>query len=524
MRSGIVYLVGAGPGDPGLITLRGLECLKQADVVIYDRLVNRSLLAYARRAELIDVGKKPNCHSTPQSEINALLVRKARAGNIVVRLKGGDPIIFGRGGEEAMTLAKAGLPFEIVPGVTSAIAAPAYAGIPITHRKTACSVAFATGHRADFVEDPTCDWRRLANSTDTLVFLMGVHNLSRIVEQLVTHGHASDTPVAIVERATLTDQRTVVGTLATIVERAADVRPPAVIIVGEVVRMRKTLRWFDLPNRRPLLGQRVLNTQSLSEAGTLSRQLLALGAEPLEVPATEVVPVTDSGPLDAAISKLCSGEPADAGRNPQAYNWIIFTSPNSVSFFINRFFALGYDARALAGVKLAVVDHNTAQTLLEYGLVADLIPITDTIRDIATKIGETPNQHILLLCPDTVSPAASATTEMTDALCIHGTSVETVAAFAIRPANPNPGALSVLLDGTVDVATFVDPLSLSSLAEMLNHRPVAEILSPLTVACIDPNTAASASALGVRVDLIAETHTIEGLIDALVKWRTHKEP
>ncbi len=524
MKSGIVYLVGAGPGDPGLITLRGLECLKQANVVIYDRLVNRSLLAYARRAELIDVGKQPNCHATPQSEINALLIKKARAGNIVVRLKGGDPIIFGRGGEEAVALAKAGLPFEIVPGVTSAIAAPAYAGIPVTHRKMACSVAFATGHRADFVEDPTCDWRRLANSTDTLVFLMGVHNLPLIIKQLTAHGRPSDTPVAIVERATLTNQKTVVGTLANIVERAADVRPPAAIIVGEVVRLRETLRWFDLPNRRPLLGLRVLNTQPSSEAGTLSWRLLALGAEPLELPATEVVPVTDSSPLDAAISRLCPKELSDPQNNNKAYDWIILTSPYSASFFINRLFALGHDVRALARAKLAVVDHNTAESLLEYGLVADFIPIIDAIRDIAAKMCETPGQRVLLLCSDTVSFAASATTELTDALCAQGTSVETVASYAIQPANPDPVALSALLDGSANVATFVDPLSLSSLAETLNHRSMAEILSPLTVACVDPNTAEAASALGVRVDLVAETHTVEGLTDTLVKWRAKEEP
>jgi uroporphyrin-III C-methyltransferase len=244
-RPGIVYLVGAGPGDPGLITLRGVECLKRADIVVYDRLVNPSLLAYAGQAELIDVGKQPDCHPLPQDEINALLIEKARAGKIVVRLKGGDPFVFGRGGEEAIALAEAGLPFEIVPGVTSAIAAPAYAGIPITHRGVACSVAFVAGQRADSAEDPACDWHRLAGGPDTLVFLMGVNNLPRIVERLVANGRSPGTPVALVEWGTLSSQRTVVGTLADIVERAADVRPPAVIVVGEVVRLRELLRWFD---------------------------------------------------------------------------------------------------------------------------------------------------------------------------------------------------------------------------------------------------------------------------------------
>jgi len=523
MKSGIVYLVGAGPGDPGLITLRGLECLKQATVVIYDRLVNRSLLAYARRAELIDVGKQPNCHTTPQSEINALLIKKARAGNIVVRLKGGDPLIFGRGGEEAVALAKAGLPFEIVPGVTSAIAAPAYAGIPVTHRETACSVAFATGHRADFIDDPTCDWRRLANSADTLVFLMGVHNLPRIVEQLTAYGRSSDTPVALVERATLTDQKTVVGTLANIVELGAEVRPPATIIIGEVVRLRETLRWFDLPDRRPLLGLRVLNTQPSSEAGTLSRRLRALGAEPLELPTTQVAPVTDSRFLDSAINALCPKELSNTERKNQSYDWIILTSPNSASFFINRLFVLGHDVRRLAGVKLAVVDRNTAETLLEYGLVADLIPIADTVWDIVGTIGERPDQRVLLLGSQTVLSDSSATTELADALSAHNTSIETVASYTIQPIKPDPVSLSALLEHGVNVATFVEPLSLTSLATMLSNQSVVEVLSPLTVACIDPNTAEAASGLGVRVDLVAETHTIEGLIDTLVKWRADVE-
>jgi uroporphyrinogen III methyltransferase/synthase len=516
MKGGMVYLVGAGPGDPGLITLRGLECLKQANVVIYDRLVNRSLLAYARHAEQIDVGKQPNRHTMPQPEINALLIEKARAGNMVVRLKGGDPFVFGRGGEEALALAKAGLPFEIVPGVTSATAAPAYAGIPVTHRKLACSVAFATGHRADFVEDPTCDWRRLANSTDTLVFLMGVHNLSRIVEQLIAYGRAPETPVALVERATLTSQKTVVGTLANIVERAAEVRPPAAIIVGEVVRLRETLRWFDLPDRHPLLGLRVLNTQPPSEAGELSWRLMALGAEPMELPTTQVVAAIDRGPLDTAINRLCPQEPLFTERNNHAYDWVVLTSSSSASFFINRLFALGHDVRALAGVKLAVADTGTAETLLEYGLVADFIPMLDAMQDIASEIGETPGQRVLLLLPS----APLATTDLTTALRAQGTSVQTAAAYTIQPTSPDPVALSALLDGNVDVATFVDAYSLTSLAKMLNNRPVAEVLSPLTTACINPSTAEAASALGVRVDLIAEKHTIQGLIDALVKWRT----
>lgn len=515
MKDGIVYLVGAGPGDPGLITVRGLECLKEADVVVYDRLVNLSLLSYARRAELIDVGKQPNHHAVPQEEINAILIEKARTGKMVVRLKGGDPFVFGRGGEEAIALARAGLPFEIVPGVTSAIAAPAYAGIPVTHRKLACSVAFVTGHRADFVEDPTCAWKRLACSCDTLVFLMGVHNLPNIVEQLIANGRPADTPVALVEQATCTAQKTVVGTLANIVEQAAQIRPPAAIIVGEVVQLRETLRWFDLSRRRPLLGLRVLNTQAASEAEELSQRLRILGAEPIELPTTQAAPVSDSSALDAAINRL-----KQATESVQAYAWIIFTSTHSVSFFVNRLFALGHDVRILASVRLAAMDRSIAETLLGYGLVADRISISDPAHDIVSALGHPSGRQTLLLCPDSVLPDRPASKELAGLLRARGARVESIATYTIQPAPANPAALSALLDGMVNVATFTAPNSLAPLTTLLNDRPMADVLSPLKVICIDQVTCEAASALGIRVDMVADKPTVEGLIETLVRWRT----
>ncbi len=244
---GIVYLVGAGPGDPGLITVRGVECLRQADVVVYDRLANPALLAYAAQAQLIDVGKEADRHTIPQAQINALLLEHASAGKAVVRLKGGDPFVFGRGGEEAEALAEAGIPFVIVPGISSAIAGPAYAGIPVTHRDLACSFTVITGHRAGHVKDPACDWRRQAQTGDTLVFLMGVHSLPSIVESLLEAGRPPSTPVAVVQEATCAGQRIVTGTLADIVMSAAGVQSPAVIVVGEVVRLREKLHWCDNP-------------------------------------------------------------------------------------------------------------------------------------------------------------------------------------------------------------------------------------------------------------------------------------
>lgn len=509
---GTVYLIGAGPGDPGLITVRGIERLQQADVVIYDRLANHSLLAHARNAELIDVGKQPNHHKVPQDKIIALLIEKARQGKMVARLKGGDPFVFGRGGEEALALAEAGIPFEVVPGITSAIAAPAYAGIPVTHRGLACSVAFATGHRADFVSDPACDWAQLASGPDTLIFLMGVHNLPQIVEQLTTHGRPADTPVALVERASRTSQKTVVGTLANIVERAAGIRPPAAIIVGQVVQLRQSLRWFDRPDLHPLLGLRVLNTRPLEQAGEFSRQLMALGAEPVELPTTQIVPPPDSEPLDAAIKALA---PAN-GRGP-AWDWILFTSTNSVTFFMDRLLSLGYDVRRLAGVKLFATGMATIEALRAYGLTPDFVPTRFTAGQITVEIGNISGRRMLLPWSDIAEP------NLVNVLHKHGASVQTVTAYAIRPVEPHPVALAALMDGGVDIAAFVSPSGVKGFAEMLNGQMLTNLPDSLAAACIGPSTAEAAKAAGMRVEVMAEKHTVDGLLEALVRWHTQKQ-
>jgi len=507
----MVYLVGAGPGDPGLLTLRGMECLSQAEVVIYDRLANRSLLAHAGRAELFDVGKRPDCHPVPQASINALLVEKAQAGRIVVRLKGGDPFVFGRGGEEAAVLAEAGIPFEVVPGVTSAVAGPAYAGIPVTYRGMACSVAFITGHRADFAADPSGDWRRLANAADTLVFLMGMAHLPAIVEQLLAGGRPPDTPVAIIREATTASQQTVVGRLADIVERAAGVGPPALIVVGEVVGLRDTLRWFDRPDRRPLCGLRVLNTRPADQAAELSRRLAALGAEPVELPTTRITPVEDPGPLDGAIQQLGAGDPPHARTD-----WIVFTSATAVTFFMNRLLELGHDARLLAGVRLAAVGQATANALRSYGLAADFLPSRQKGRDLAAEIGDVAGRRVLLPRSDIALP------DCADILARRGAHVEPVVAYRVRPAEPDAPALAALLDGSIHVAAFFSPSALTGLAAMLGERPLAQALAGPAVACIGPTTAAAARQLGVRVDVVTPHASTDGLVDALVEWRARQ--
>ncbi|MFW6239633.1 MAG: uroporphyrinogen-III C-methyltransferase, partial [Thermodesulfobacteriota bacterium] len=324
--SGKVFLIGAGPGDPGLITVRGRDCIAEADVVVYDYLAAPALLRHARPgAEMIYVGKKGGDHTLSQEGINALLVEKAGAGHVVARLKGGDPYIFGRGGEEAEALVDAGVPFEVVPGVTSGVAAAAYAGIPLTHRDHTTAVAFVTGHEDPNKAESTIDWPALARGVGTLVFFMGVGNLPKIVDQLVQNGRDPETPVALIRWGTTPKQVTVSGALSDIVEkvRAAGLKAPAITVVGGVVGLRERLGWFE---KRPLLGRRVVVTRARHQASELVERLAALGADTLECPTIQVVPPSDWTALDEALAALA------------AYDWIIFTSVNGVRFFFERLF------------------------------------------------------------------------------------------------------------------------------------------------------------------------------------------
>jgi len=317
-KEGKVYLVGAGPGDPGLITLKAIECLAEADVVFYDNLANRAFLRYASdAAELIYVGKKGGHHTLAQHEINRLIVEKALSGKKVVRLKGGDPFIFGRGGEEAEELVAAGIEFEVVPGITSAIAVPAYAGIPLTHRSYTSTVAFITGHEDPTKESSSIAWEKIATGAGTLVFLMGVGNLEKIADALITHGRDPMTPVAIIRKGTEADQQTVTGSLQDIAQKArsSGIKPPAIIVVGDVVRLRDRLKWYET---KPLFGKNIIVTRARAQASEFSKKLASLGANPIEFPTIEVVPPDDWSELDNAISEL------------DQYDWLIFTSVNGV--------------------------------------------------------------------------------------------------------------------------------------------------------------------------------------------------
>ncbi|MEE9610229.1 MAG: uroporphyrinogen-III C-methyltransferase, partial [Desulfatiglandales bacterium] len=361
-KKGKVYLVGAGPGDPGLLTIKAKECIAQADVVIYDYLANQAFLNYAdAEAELIYVGKKGGSHTMSQHDINALIVEKASSGLNVVRLKGGDPFIFGRGGEEAEELVESGVSFEVVPGVTSAIAVPAYAGIPLTHRDYTSTVAFITGHEDPTKEKSDIEWDKLSTAVGTLVFLMGVGNLPRIAESLMEHGRPPETPVAVIYRGTVPEQQTIVGTLQDIAERAQreKIKSPAIIVVGDIVNLRKELNWFE---NRPLFGRRVVVTRAREQASGFLATLSELGAECIEFPTIEIIPPSSWKHLDKAIHSL------------ESYQWLLFTSVNGVKYFFQRLEALGKDVRDLKGIKIGAIGPKTAQAIHEKGIRLDLVP------------------------------------------------------------------------------------------------------------------------------------------------------
>jgi uroporphyrinogen III methyltransferase/synthase len=513
-QRGIVYIVGAGPGDPELITVRGITCLQRADVVVYDRLIGRLLLAYAPpHAELIDVGKQPHCHVVPQDEINALLIARARTGKVVVRLKGGDPFVFGRGGEEALALAAAGIPFEIVPGVSSAIAAPAFAGIPVTHRGIACNLAIVTGHRTeDTPEELLCDWEQLARA-DTVVFLMGMQRLPHIVERLIAHGRAPDTPVAIIQRATFPQQRTVVGTLDTIVSRAVGLRPPVVIVVGEVVRLHETLRWFDVPERRPLLGLRVLNTLPARSGFLLSRKLWTLGAETIEFTPFHIARTGEQSRLDALFANFRSSD-----RYRSAWDWLIFGSSESVEVFLSRLFDLGYDARLLSGCRLVALDQLTAQALADYGLVADCALGGAAEPALAFSECLSPHQRALVL------DNRLATWDVTEVLRSRGVIAENLELHTRLPVELDASVRSDL-EQRVDIAVLATPHTVGGLALYLGPSKLVEALSGAQIVCLDNVTAETARLQGLHVDAVFQGAVVEQLacgIADLVRARIHQ--
>jgi uroporphyrinogen III methyltransferase/synthase len=501
MKPPIVYLVGAGPGDPGLITVKGRECIAAADVIIYDYLAAPSLLKHASgNAELIYVGKKGGDHTLPQDEINALIVAKARENKIITRLKGGDPFVFGRGGEEAEVLVEAGIPFEIVPGVTSAVAAPAYAGIPLSHRKLTSTIAFVTGHEDPSKEASGIDWAALARGIGTLVFFMGVKNLPRIAAELTRHGRPPETPVALVRWGTTPQQVTVSGTLADIVVRVkqAGLRAPAIIVVGEVVGLRERLKWFET---RPLLGKRIVVTRSRDQASDLVKALSDRGAECLECPTIQVVAPDDVGPLDRAIAEL------------PAFDWIVFTSVNGVSWFFKRLFASGKDVRAVGRLRTAAIGPATAERLKGFGLSSDLVPETFRAEAIVAAFRGEPIRGKAILLPR----AQEARQVLPEELSAMGATVREVAAYKTEPASADiRGLVERLEERTVDLITFTSSSTVKNFRALLPADRLADLTAGVPAACIGPITADTARELGFDVRIEARDYTIPGLVESII--------
>ena len=496
---GIVYLVGAGPGDPGLLTRRGFDVLKTAEVVVFDHLANDRLLDLApASAERIGAGKTSGRHTIPQEEINRLLVEHARLGRRVVRLKGGDPFVFGRGGEEAEHLRAQGIPFVVVPGVTAGVGATAYAGMPVTHRGASSAVAFVTGHN-DPEADDRLDWRALAAFPGTLVVYMGVTRLAALCRVLIRHGKPAETPAAMVQWGTLPRQRTVLATLADLPGRAVDagLGAPALLVVGEVVQRRSSLAWFE---GRPLFGRRIVVTRPEGESDTSAALLEELGAEVLVAPTVVIRPIDDPGPLDRAIGRL------------DEFDWLVFTSSNGVTHFLDRLETLGRDLRALGRVKLAAIGPATAEALARYRLRADLIPPSYRSEALARAlIREASGKRILLARADRGRALLKDELERV-------AHVEQIAIYRNADAETLPAEVARRIEeGSVDWITLTSSAIAARLHAMLSERARSHIGSTIRLASISPVTTEAARRLGWEVAAEAEEFTWAGLVASVVR-------
>lgn len=498
MCSGKVYLIGAGPGDPGLITVRGAELLARADVIVNDALANPSLLKCAKPgAEIIYAGKRSRDHYLTQDQIIETIITHARAGKTVARLKGGDPFVFGRGGEEAEALAKAGIRFEIVPGITSAIAVPAYAGIPVTSRGEAVSFAVVTGHEAEDKPDSAIRWDHLATGVDTLVFLMGVENLPKIAEALIANGRAADTPVAVIQWGTHPKQRTVSSTLSNIVEvcREAGIAAPAITIVGSVVRLRDTISWFE---KKPLFGRRVIVTRAAHQSSALTQRLTDLGAQVNEFPVIRFAPPHDTAVIDDAINSIDS------------FDWIIFTSANGVDFLLKRLADMGRDIRALGRAKLGAIGPKTAEALTDLKLKVEYIPTSYIAEAVVEQFPEDISGKQIL-----IPRAQEAREELPAGLRARGAEVVVAPVYQTVTDTDSADPLRRFVEsGEFDVITFTSASTVHSFFELVGDTPIP----PHTViACIGPITAEAARSHGLTPSVVADEYTIEGLTSALLR-------
>jgi uroporphyrinogen III methyltransferase/synthase len=501
MKKGIVYLVGAGPGDVGLITVKGLECVKQADVILYDRLVDKRLLSHAHpKAELIYVGKSTDNHSSSQKEINRLLIQKAGKYGKVVRLKGGDPYLFGRGGEEVEILIEHGIKFEIVPGVSALTAVPAYAGIPITHRDYASSLSVITGHGKDGKLSSRIKWDKIATGADTLVIFMGLENLKDIVKKLVRYGRSKNTPIALIRRGTTSHQKTIVGTLETIVPLAREnaLTPPVIAVIGDVVKLRETLRWFD---KKPLFGKRILVTRAKDQAGSLSGLLEAEGAEVVEAPFIKIEPLSNYKELDSVISKI---------RN---YDWLIFTSVNGVQAFFNRL----NEPKILKGIKIAAIGPNTAEEIRRRGLKVDYVPKRFVAEAVVEGFPDKKLKGKKILLPR----AQGAREILPEELIRLGAKVDEVVAYrTLQPKNEGLQLKKAIKNNEIAIITFCSSSAVKNFRKIAekNGLSAKKVLNDFIVACIGPITADTVRRMGKEPEIIAQEYTIKGLLDSIISF------
>lgn len=503
---GIVYLVGAGPGDIGLLTVKGMKCLRKAEVVIYDFHLNAQILNYINHdAEFIYAGKRGGHHTMTQDEINATIAEKAKEGKIVCRLKGGDPFVFGRGGEEAQVLAKEGIRFEVVPGVSSSVAAPAYAGIPLTHRLYSSSFAVIPGYEDTTKEESAIDWAKLATGVGTLVFLMAVKNVEELMQKLIDNGRSPDTPVAVVRWGTRADQKTLISTLRDVAAlvKEKDVRPPAVMVVGDVVNLRQELKWFE---EKPMFGQRILVTR---EHSTGFEQLEEMGAEVIQFPTVEIAPPDSWDELDSSI------------RNISSYDWLIFTSVNGVKYFFRRLFEKGVDIRELKGIKICAIGTKTAAEVNRFGLMVDLVPEefrAEGLIEAFTRSAPDADKGSLRGMRFLLPRAEVAREIFPEKVRELGGVIDVPVAYkAVRPESHGKRLRRFLKEGKITVATFTSAATFNNFMEIMGED-ADDLLKGVAIAVIGPVTARAIVKAGLKVAIMPEEATVEAMAAAIEKW------
>ncbi|UCD34283.1 MAG: uroporphyrinogen-III C-methyltransferase [Nitrospiraceae bacterium] len=508
---GKVYIVGAGPGDIGLLTVKGLRCLQQAEVVVYDFHLNAQILNYIdHEAEFIYAGKRGGKHTMTQDQINSTLVEKAQEGKRICRLKGGDPFVFGRGGEEAEVLAKAGIEFEIVPGISSAIAAPAYAGIPLTHRVYSSSLAIVPGYEDVTKKESSIDWTRLATGVGTIVFLMTVKNISMVCKKLIENGRSADTAVAVVRWGTRADQKTLTGTLSTIagLVKEKDIKPPAVMVVGNVVKLRETLKWVE---KKPLFGQRILVTREHSYG---FEALESMGAEILEFPTIQIVPPANWSQLDSAIDKI------------ESYDWLILTSGNGVRYFFQRVFEKGRDIRDLKGLRICAVGSKTASAINKFGIKVDMVPKQFNAEGLIESFlhmtehrsqnSDKPFDGLQFLLPR----AEVAREIFPDAVRELGGEIDVPPVYrTVKPKVHGKRLQRFLKEGKISVATFTSAATFNNFLEITGDE-AASLLKEVTIAVIGPVTEKAVLKAGLKVDIMPEEATIDAMVQEIIKHAT----